>query len=139
MKSEKPDFMASCDYKVESANWWGNRWTPGARFLRQQRKREDKLIGFAFGRQCRTKPPCRIRFTRLSPRKLDGDNLQGGFKHIRDAFCAAITKTPMSKCGLADGRGDIKFEYAQETGTFGFRVEVWNAGKVRKTPRRLQA
>ena len=44
--------------------------------------------------------PCTIKFTRVSPRKLDGDNLQYAFKAIRDKVCSMLIP------GLAPGRAD---------------------------------
>lgn len=55
--------------------------------------------------------PCKIRLIRISPRKLDGDNLQYAFKGIRDAVCSFIIP------GLAPGRADdddrLQIEYEQ--------------------------
>jgi hypothetical protein len=30
--------------------------------------------------------PCTVTLTRIAPRELDGDNLQGGFKSVRDGI-----------------------------------------------------
>jgi hypothetical protein len=69
--------------------------------------------------------PCKIKLTRVSPRKLDDDNLQYAFKAIRDAVCSFIIP------GLAPGRADdderLQIEYVQNSdgpGINGFRVSI---------------
>jgi hypothetical protein len=56
--------------------------------------------------------PCQIKLTRLSSRKLDSDNLQMAFKHIRDEIASYLIP------GLAPGRADadprLDWQYAQE-------------------------
>ena len=120
-------FSQIVKWEIKSGNFWANQWTRGQVFLKQARKHGDKMMGYASGRACTIKPPCKITFTRIAPRPLDDDNLATGFKHVRDAFCAAITGTPANKIGQADGHGDITFEYKQERGkkkTYAFRVDV---------------
>lgn len=66
--------------------------------------------------------PCRIRFTRIGPRRLDFDNLVYSFKYIVDMVCSLIT--PGLAPGRADSNPNITIEYAQETGLYGIRIEV---------------
>lgn len=56
--------------------------------------------------------PCTITMTRLSPRSLDSDNLQGAFKWIRDAISEHFItgKRP----GRADDDPRFKWEYDQQ-------------------------
>lgn len=49
--------------------------------------------------------PCVVRLTRVGPKNLDGDNLQGGMKFLRDAVA--------QKLGVDDGSDLIKWEYSQ--------------------------
>jgi len=66
--------------------------------------------------------PCTVHLIRIG-RKLDSDNLQGAFKYIRDAIAELLVP------GLATGRADdderITWEYAQEKGKVGVRIEVF--------------
>lgn len=71
--------------------------------------------------------PCEITFTRISPRKLDSDNLCFAFKKVRD-FCADHLRP-----GLAYGRADsdtyFKFKYSQEAagkGEYGIKITIKN-------------
>lgn len=53
-------------------------------------------------------PPVIVTLTRIAPRPLDGDNLQGSFKHIRDGVADALR--------LDDADSRITWSYAQERG-----------------------
>lgn len=67
--------------------------------------------------------PCNVRLTRIG-RRLDDDNLRGALKYIRDAIAELLVP------GLAIGRADdderINWEYNQEKGKVGVRIEVYN-------------
>lgn len=61
--------------------------------------------------------PAEVRLTRLAPRKLDSDNLQGACKHVRDEVAAL--------CGFDDRDESVRWVYAQERAkAYGVRVEV---------------
>ena len=65
-----------------------------------------------------------IKLIRVSPRKLDKkDNLPMAFKYVADAIADSIYP------GLAPGRADdtelIQWEYDQEKGKKGIRVEIY--------------
>lgn len=69
--------------------------------------------------------PCTIKFTRVSSRKLDSDNLQYAFKAIRDKVCSMLIP------GLAPGRADdddrITITYDQvkdEPKVTGFKITI---------------
>lgn len=47
--------------------------------------------------------PVVVTLTRVSPRKLDGDNLQSGFKAVRDGVADAL--------GLNDGSDSVQWRY----------------------------
>jgi len=57
-----------------------------------------------------------VRLTRISPGTLDDDNLRPTLKAVRDAVAAWL--------GLDDGGQLAKWEYAQEKGEAGVRIEV---------------
>jgi len=56
--------------------------------------------------------PVTITLTRLSPRSLDGDNLQGALKYIRDSVADYFI--PGLRPGRADDDKRIKWLYEQE-------------------------
>ncbi len=90
--------------------------------VRRERMKAQKdalLLAIVIGRfrKPSIEDPVRITFTRIGGRKLDDDNLQGGFKAVRDALCGWL--------GIDDGRDDLlTFKYAQAKGEPGIRVEI---------------
>lgn len=58
--------------------------------------------------------PCKVKLTRISPRTLDSDNLQGSLKWIRDAISEIII--PNTLAGRADDHPEISWEYDQQKG-----------------------
>lgn len=56
----------------------------------------------------------KVTLTRIGPRKLDSDNVQGALKAVRDEVAAQF--------GVDDGDPRITWEYAQETGPYSVRV-----------------
>jgi hypothetical protein len=89
---------------------------------RHRRVRAERLFAFHGIRQLGLKVipvPVVVVMTRLSPRTLDSDNLQGALKAIRDGVADAL--------GMADNDPRIEWRYAQEKcgrGDFGVRIEV---------------
>lgn len=64
-------------------------------------------------------PPVSVELTRVAPRKLDDDNLQGAFKHVRDGVADWL--------GIDDGDERVRWLYGQEKGPkrrYGIRIEV---------------
>ncbi len=59
--------------------------------------------------------------TRVSPRKLDSDNLAFAFKGIRDQVAAEL--------GVDDGSDAIDWRYAQERGPCAVRIEIARANR----------
>ena len=114
--------------EVKSQNWWNAGRTRGAEYVRRQRGRDDKVVAYVLGNRCKVRPPCEITFIRLSSGTLDDDNLQGGFKHIRDGFCAGLMQMPLGRrVGDADAIPGLVFKYSQEKckrGYHAFRIEV---------------
>lgn len=67
-------------------------------------------------------PPLVCVLIRIGPRALDGDNLQGALKHVRDGVADAT--------GVDDGSDQVTWVYGQRRGLareYAVRVEVWTA------------
>lgn len=60
--------------------------------------------------------PVNVTLTRVGPRKLDDDNLQGACKPTRDGVADAL--------GVDDGSEDIQWFYSQEKGDYEVRVKI---------------
>lgn len=75
-------------------------------------------VFFEWKRQVKQKinPPCKVRLTRIGPRALDGDNLQGSFKYVRDTIARMI--------GIDDGDPLIEWFYYQRKGAYGVQIEI---------------
>lgn len=66
--------------------------------------------------------PLAITLTRLSPRKLDSDNLVIAFKWIKDAIADQIF--PGLAAGRADDSPELTWHYKQENAkSYGIRIE----------------
>ncbi|MFK3647926.1 hypothetical protein ACI2IY_05740 [Lysobacter enzymogenes] len=52
--------------------------------------------------------PCAVHLTRIAPRKLDDDNLQSGFKALRDGIA--------DRLGIKDNDPRVTWSYDQERG-----------------------
>jgi hypothetical protein len=59
-----------------------------------------------------------VRITRVSPRRLDDDNLSGGCKELRDAIAALLGRKDDSE------NSGLEFRYAQEIGTPETKIEI---------------
>jgi hypothetical protein len=78
---------------------------------RHRRAKAQRAITALFCRTALTKPaiPCRIRLTRIAPRKLDQGNYQGSLKHVQDGVADWLE--------IDDRRDDlVKYEYDQKRG-----------------------
>lgn len=63
--------------------------------------------------------PCTVVITRIAPRALDGDNLQGACKGLRDGIATRL--------GVDDRDGPVTWLYAQERGKareYGVRIAI---------------
>lgn len=63
--------------------------------------------------------PCRVHLVRIAPRSLDDDNLQSGFKALRDGIA--------DRFGIPDNDPRLKFTYGQERGAakyYAVRIEI---------------
>jgi hypothetical protein len=96
--------------KTESEMNMSEHW--GTRASRANTQK--RMINLAFHSHSPIELPCTVRLIRISQRELDGDNLQGAFKYVRDAI--ADNLIPGLKPGRADGDPRITWEYDQEKG-----------------------
>lgn len=67
-----------------------------------------------------------VTLTRVAPRKLDSDNLQGAFKGVRDQVAATLD--------LDDGSEQWRWEYAQVAGPQCIRIEIQSIPRRRIDP-----
>ncbi|HYH67429.1 MAG TPA: hypothetical protein VD866_22210 [Urbifossiella sp.] len=73
-------------------------------------------IGDDASRRIRNSPAIRVRLVRLGGKRLDSDNLAGGFKAIRDAVAGWLK--------IDDGSDRYRWDYDQEPAKEkGFRIE----------------
>jgi hypothetical protein len=66
--------------------------------------------------------PCRVIITRIAPRELDGDNLQGAAKGLRDGIA--------DRLGVDDRDPRVSWLYAQERGKpreYAVRISITSA------------
>lgn len=89
--------------------------------VRNKRKRaqqEAVHLAWPMPRSWRISLPCNVKLTRMGPKRLDPDNLAGGFKHVQDAVAAEL--------GVDDGDPGVHWVYEQLTGCrfYALRVEV---------------
>ncbi len=81
-------------------------------------KSEREATGFMVAKMPKNLP-CTVRLVRLGAKALDGDNLQGAFKAVRDAIA--------QKLGADDADPRITWEYAQERAKgFAVRIELFH-------------
>lgn len=93
-------------------------WAARARRRRKQRKDVHLLVGIML-RAEGLRAPCTVTLTRIAPRALDSDNLQGACKAIRDGVADAL--------GVDDGDPRIRWEYGQRRGgakAYGVEIRV---------------
>lgn len=88
---------------------------------RQRRAQEQRGVALlvARGLGAPPSPPLVITLTRVSPRRLDSDNLASSQKHVRDGIADWL--------GIDDGDERLTWRYEQHTGPAGVtevRVEV---------------
>lgn len=86
---------------------------------RARRTKRDRAAALAIPRHWLPELPCVVTLTRIAPRKLDDDNLQSGFKALRDGVA--------DRLGVDDADPRVTWRYHQERGQAGeyaARVEV---------------
>lgn len=92
-------------------------WAVKAKLVRDQRTRTRMSLAAVAEFSGAEMLPVTVVLTRIAPRRLDGDNLQSGFKAVRDGVADWL--------GVDDGNGLIDWQYAQRSGRPGeYAVEV---------------
>ena len=92
-------------------------WAVKAKLVRDQRTRTRMSLNAAAQSSGAEMLPVTVVLTRVAPRRLDGDNLQSGFKAVRDGVADWL--------GLDDGNGLIDWQYVQRSGRAGeYAVEI---------------
>jgi hypothetical protein len=89
--------------RIESVANLREHWSKRAKRAKMQRE----AIGWHLGK-ARPALPCVVNLTRIAPRPLDGDNLQGGFKAVRDGIADWL--------GVDDGSESVGWVYRQRKG-----------------------
>jgi hypothetical protein len=98
-----------------------DHWRTVRKRSREQQAVVSMLLRPELTRYCIESPrtrPCVVTLTRIASRRLDGDNLQGAFKAIRDSVARCL--------GVDDGEACVSWEYAQEFASkrCAIRVEI---------------
>ena len=99
-------------------------WATKARTVKAQRSATGlalRTTGRAFvtaWKHMDANPNLRLHclLTRVGPRALDDDNLQGAFKAVRDEVAATF--------GIDDGSERWRWQYAQERGLYAVRIRL---------------
>ncbi len=92
-------------------------WAAKARLAKNQRTRTRMSLAAVAQSSGVEVLPVTVVLTRIAPRKLDGDNLQSGFKAVRDGVADWL--------GVDDGSNMIDWQYVQRHGAAGeYAVEV---------------
>ena len=89
-------------------------------FTRARRVRAERhAVGIVLACERHNRPqlPCTVTLTRIAPSEgLDGDNLQGSLKAVRDAVAGWF--------GIDDKSPLIEWEYAQRKGPWAVEIEA---------------
>lgn len=109
--------------KIQSESNIREHWSAKAKRIKRAQLLVKALL--TVEAQQPIKLPCTVILERISPRPLDDDNLQSGFKHIRDIIAAFITDD--YRPGRADSNPQITWIYAQSKGKpkeNAFKIEI---------------
>jgi len=92
-------------------------WAVKAKLVRDQRTRTRMSLAAVAQSSGLEMLPATVVLTRVAPRRLDGDNLQSGFKAVRDGVADWL--------GIDDGNSLEDWQYAQRSGRPGeYAVEI---------------
>lgn len=94
-------------------------WATLHRMREKQKKATWVCMRKALESDALPSEPLLILITRIGPRRLDGDNLQGACKHVRDQIAKEIS-------GKRIGVGDDQYtwRYEQRNGPYGVDVQI---------------
>jgi hypothetical protein len=112
--------IVSIPIPLPSAANLREHWTARHRRIKSQRV----AVAWVINNKPRPDLPCIVTLTRISPRKLDDDNLQGAFKGVRDEVADWL--------GVDDGDSRVTWLYAQRKGKASIEVAI--AGVVEVWP-----
>jgi hypothetical protein len=102
------------DMKVVSMANMRLHWAVKAKLVKSQRQKAFNALASV---AAPPPLPCTIVLTRVAPRALDGDNLQSGFKAVRDGVADWL--------GVDDGSQLLDWQYRQRSnGVKTYRVEI---------------
>jgi hypothetical protein len=105
------------DMKIVSVANMRLHWAAKARLTKSQRQKTRNALAAvaqSFGVEVL---PVTVVLTRVAPRRLDGDNLQSGFKAVRDGVADWL--------GVDDGNSLVDWQYAQRSaGAKVYKVEI---------------
>jgi hypothetical protein len=115
--------LTSLPLRIESTPNKREHWAVKARRTKEHRHLSalmltSKLSSVLVLRDFRAASfPVHVTLTRVAPRALDGDNLQGGLKAVRDGVADAL--------GIDDGDSRVTWSYEQRRGEpKSYRVDV---------------
>lgn len=105
------------DMKIVSVANMRLHWAAKARLTKSQRERARKALEAVAKFGGVDALPVTVVLTRVAPRRLDGDNLQSGFKAVRDGVADWL--------GVDDGHHLVDWQYKQRSaGPKVYRVEI---------------
>jgi hypothetical protein len=96
------------DMKIVSIANMRLHWAAKARLVKSQRQKTRMALAAVAQSYGVEILPVTVVLTRVAPRKLDGDNLQSGFKAVRDGVADWL--------GVDDGSSMIEWQYCQRSG-----------------------
>lgn len=104
--------------RTRSTNHGNGRehWASRARRVKAER---SATMAAWYGAKRKVTLPCVVTLTRIAPRQMDGDNLQGALKGVRDQVAQQL--------GVDDRDARVTWVYGQERGkprTYAVRVHV---------------
>lgn len=94
------EYVVTLPLRIESCANLREHWAK-----RAKRAKEHRLAALAVPKQVL---PCTVTITRVAPRALDDDNLQGGCKALRDGIA--------DRLGVKDNDDRVVWRYSQEKG-----------------------
>lgn len=106
--------------RIESESNKREHWSKG--YSRKKNQAAGVRLVLATGKGAWPELPVIVTLTRAAPRLLDGDNLQGALKHIRDAIADLLI--PGLRPGQADGDPRITWVYAQRKQSKVYTLEI---------------
>lgn len=115
-----PELLADVTIPVRIVSEANQRehWGTKAARVKKHRRAAFYCVLALFGVGAEFPGRYRVLMTRHAPGKLDGDNLQSGFKAVRDGLAQAM--------GIDDGSDRWAWEYGQEySKARAARVQIW--------------